>query len=234
MWWMPSCMIGPPGLRARCARQAPGLKLPGSDMFASASTTSPSAPVSISSRVRRAAPSRRKACPTMSATPPSAQASRIRSPASSVSAIGFSTNTWRPRAAHASVCSSCVSLGVASTTPSTAGCPTASSNESAARQPKRSANAARFSSLRLWQVTISSPARCAAAASRGAHMPVPTIAMPVIRAARASSRPPAGASCRARSRSRGCRPRAARRSRRAPRARRARSAPRGSAGRACP
>ena len=50
-----------------------------------------------------------------------ALARRIRSPAAVLSEIGFSTKTWRPRSAHASACSSCTSLGVASSTPSTQG-----------------------------------------------------------------------------------------------------------------
>ena len=151
-WWIPSCMIGPPGLRSRCARHAPGLKVPGSDMFASASTTRPSAPSSSSCFTRRAAPSRRNAWPTISVTPASAHARRIRSPASTLSAIGFSTNTWRPRSAHASACSSCTSFGVASTTPSTPGCSIASSRLAAGSQPKRSANSPRFASSLLKHV----------------------------------------------------------------------------------
>ena len=229
-WWIPSCITGPPGFRARSARQAPALKLPGNDMLASARTTRPSAPSSISCFVRRAAPRRRNAWPTISTTPPSRQASRMRSPASSVSAIGFSTNTWRPNWAQARVCSSCASLGVATITPSTSGWPIASSGRAAARQPKRSANARRRPSSRLWQATSRSPARWAAAASCGAHIPVPRIATPVTPAAPASSRRSGAASCRERSRRRDCRLRAERTPRVGPREPAARSAPRGSAG----
>ena len=190
---------------------------------------------------RRAAPSpggprragERHARPSASRLPPS-HACRMRSPASTLSAIGFSTKTCRPRSAHASACSSCTSLGVASTTPSTPGCSIASSSLAAGSQPKRSANSRRLSSFRLKQVATSSSARPAASARRGAHMPVPTTATAVIRAAREASPLPRAASCTARSRNRGSRPRAAGTPPSAPRGLPAPSAPTGSAGRASP
>ena len=126
--------------------QVPGLTGDVSEKFASASTTVPSAPLSSTPFALRAAPSRRSSWPTRSATPAPAQASRIRSAAATVVAIGFSTKTCLPRAAAASVCSSCASFGVASRTASAAS--SASSNEPADVQPKRSANAARRSASR--------------------------------------------------------------------------------------
>ena len=227
-WWMPSCMSGPPGFRERCARHACGPSLPGSENVASASTTLPSRPSATSSPTRRAAPSRRKPWPTISTTSVAAHASRIRAAAASVSAIGFSTKTWRPRSAHATAWSAWTSFGVASTTPSTRGSSIAASKLAATGAPSRAA----FSPSREKQVTTSSPARRAAATRRGAHIPAPMTAMPFMRGARAPSRPPAGATGTARSRTRGCLPRAPRASRAGPSAPAARSTRRGSAGRA--
>ena len=63
-----------------------------------------------------------------------------------VVAIGFSTKMCLPRLAAVTVCSSWPSFGVASTTTSAAS--SAASYEAAGSQPKRSANAARFSGSR--------------------------------------------------------------------------------------
>ena len=113
-WWMPRRMSRPPGLRARCARQAVGGGLPGSEKQASASTTVPSSPTS-SLACRAEAP---EGVADHQQHAGLGQASQIRSAASTVSAIGFSTNTCRPASGRAIAFSAWTWLGVAMSTPS--------------------------------------------------------------------------------------------------------------------
>src|SRR5439155_992607 len=113
-WWTPSWTSGVP----RSSFHVPGLTGEVSEKFASARTTVPSAPLSTTAFALRAAPRRRSSWPTRSTTPAAAQASRIRSPAAIVVAIGFSTKTCFPRSAAVTVCSSWPSFGVALDRPS--------------------------------------------------------------------------------------------------------------------
>ena len=164
-WWMPSCMSGPPGLRARCARQADGGSLPGSEKHASASTTVPELARRAPSRAARRRAAGRRGRPSAPRRPPRTRRGSARRPRR-VSAIGFSTNTCRPRGGARDRV-----LGV----------------DVVGRGDEHAVGV-------LDRVTSSRPARWAAAASRGAHMPAP-ISAALTRAAPAASRRPAGAPC---------------------------------------
>src|SRR5574341_144377 len=100
-------------------------------------------------------------------------------PSPRVLAIGFSINRCLPRSAQAIACSAWRSFGVMSSTPSTAGCSTADSKESAASQPNSCAKAARLAAARLKAVTsFSEGVRRITPASRHPHMPMPMSATP--------------------------------------------------------
>ena len=140
--------MGPPGSVARCERQFPGANAPGSEKLASARTTVPSAPERTSRCAARDAPSRRKACPTCSVTPARSHAAAMRRAAASSGAIGFSTNTCRPRSAAASASASWLALGVATTTASTLRSSSSASSVGAASHPSSRAAASRASAAR--------------------------------------------------------------------------------------